>query len=183
MKKIYVFMANGFEEIEAVTIIDVLKRAGTDVEIISVEKENVVAGAHDLPVLCDALFDGYDLDGADALILPGGMPGAATLSDHRGLQQLLLKYAAEDKLIGAICAAPMALGKLGLLQGKTVTCYPGFERYLDGATVTGALAEKDGNIITGKGPGGAMDFALMIVRTLFDEAKVEELKEAMVVEK
>lgn len=183
MGKVYVFMANGFEEIEAFTTVDVLRRAGLEVEMISVTKEDMVAGAHDVPVLCDAKFEGYNLDNASLIVLPGGMPGAATLSDHIGLRKLIHQYYSQNKPIAAICAAPMVLGKMGLLNGKRVTCYPGFEQYLEGATVTGAPVEKDGNIITGKGPGAAMEFALTIVETLFDATKVQELKEAMVVEK
>lgn len=183
MATAYVFMANGFEEIEAFTTIDVLRRAGMFVEMISVTKEEIVSGAHDVPVLCDARFEGYNLDDMDVLVLPGGMPGAGTLSDHKGVQTLVRKFMLEDKLIAAICAAPMVMGKMGLLRGKTVTCYPGFEQYLEGANVTGAPVEKDGNIITGKGPGAAFDFALKIVETLYGEAKVKELKEAMVIEK
>jgi len=183
MGKVYVFMANGFEEIEAFTVVDVLRRAGLEVEMISVTKEDMVSGAHDVSVLCDARFEGLDLDDASIIVLPGGMPGAGTLSEHKGLQELVKRYFSADKPVAAICAAPMVLGKLGLLKGKKVTCYPGFESYLEGAEVTGALVQKDGNLITGKGPGAAMDFALAIVELLLGESKVQELKEAMIIVK
>ena len=109
------------------------------------------------------------------------MPGASTLEKCGELRNLILRFAQEQKPIAAICAAPMVLGKLGLLKGKKATCYPGFEQYLEGAECTGALIERDGNIITGKGPGAAMDFALAVVELLQGKGKVQELKEAMCV--
>jgi 4-methyl-5(b-hydroxyethyl)-thiazole monophosphate biosynthesis len=109
------------------------------------------------------------------------MPGAQTLSENEDLRRLILRFAKENKPMAAICAAPMVLGKLGLLQGRKVTCYPGFEQYLEGAEVTGQQAVCDGNIITGHGPGAAMDFALLIVETLVGKDKVTELKREMCV--
>lgn len=181
MGTVYVFFADGFEEIEALTIVDVLRRANLKVEMISVTGEDVVTGAHEVPVICDARFDGYNFDDAEILILPGGMPGAGTLGKHEGLRQLILKFAEENKPVAAICAAPSVLGKMGLLKGKTVTCYPGFEQYLEGTESTGGMVEKDGNLITGLGPGAAMKFALTIVETLVGKEKAMELSEAMFV--
>lgn len=181
METIYVFFADGFEEIEALTTIDVLRRAEMDVQMISVTDNELVTGAHGVSVLTDAMLDGYDLDPAEMLVLPGGMPGAATLSEHEGLRKLILEYTEEGKPIAAICAAPMVLGKMGLLEGKKVTCYPGFEEFLEGAEVTGAMVEVDGNLITGRGPGAAMGFALAIVEFFRGEGKVQELKKAMIV--
>lgn len=181
MGTVYVFFADGFEEIEALTIVDVLRRANLKVEMISVTGEDVVTGAHEVPIICDARFDGYNFDDAEILILPGGMPGAATLGKHEGLRELIRKFAEENKPIAAICAAPSVLGKMGLLKGKTVTCYPGFEQYLEGTESTGCMVEKDGNLITGLGPGAAMKFALTIVETLVSKEKAMELSEAMFV--
>lgn len=181
MGTVYVFFADGFEEIEAFTAIDVLRRAGLNVEMVTVTDEEVVMGAHDVPVVCDSFFNGNDFKDADMVLLPGGMPGADTLSKHEGLKALVSEFVKADKPIAAICAAPMVLGKMGYLKGKKVTCYPGFEQYLTGATCTGAQVEKDGNIITGIGPGGAMDFALAVVELLVGADKVAELKEAMCV--
>lgn len=181
METVYVFFADGFEEIEAFTSIDVLRRAGLNVEMVTVTGENVVVGAHDVPVVCDLHFKDCDFGDAGLLLLPGGMPGAATLSKHEGLNQLIGRFVSEDKPVAAICAAPMVLGKKGLLKGKRVTCYPGFEQYLEGAVRTGEQVVKDGNIITGIGPGGAMEFALVIVELLLGDEKVAELKEAMCV--
>lgn len=177
----YVFFADGFEEIEAFTLVDVLRRAGLDVEMISVTPDEIVTGAHDIPVLCDKNIVNCDFFDAELIVLPGGMPGAATLEKCDDLRRLILHFAQQNKPIAAICAAPMILGKLGLLKGKKVTCYPGFEQYLDCTEYTGALVERDGNIITGSSPAAAMEFALTIVDLLRGKEKVEELKEAMCV--
>ncbi len=179
MGTVYVFLADGFEEIEAVTSVDVLRRAGLKVVTVSVTGDEIVRGAHDVPVLCDKDFDSCDFFNAILFLLPGGMPGAETLSNHEGLQKLLRKAAGENKLIAAICAAPMALGKLGLLKGKKVTCYPGFEKYLEGAECTKEAVVKHGTIITGRGPGVSNAFALKVVETLVGKEKVEELTRAM----
>lgn len=177
----YVFFADGFEEIEAFTSVDVLRRAGLDVEMISVTPDEIVTGAHDVPVLCDKNIVNCDFFDAELIVLPGGMPGAATLEKCDDLRRLVLHFAQQNKPIAAICAAPMILGKLGLLKGKKATCYPDFEQYLDCAEYTGAPVERDGNIITGSSPAAAMEFALAIVELLRGKEKVEELKEAMCV--
>ena len=181
MKTVYVFFADGFEEIEAFTPVDVLRRAGLNVQMISVTPDEIVKGAHGVSVLCDKNIVNCDFYDAELLVLPGGMPGAATLGESEELRKLLLHFAEIGKPLAAICAAPMVLGKLGLLQGKKATCYPGFEPYLEGAEYTAALVEKDGHVITGKGPGAAMDFAFALVELLEGKAKVQELKEAMMV--
>lgn len=181
MGTVYVFFADGFEEVEAFTSVDVLKRAGLNVEMITVTPGEIVTGAHGIPVLCDKNIVNCDFFDADLVVLPGGMPGAATLGECDDLRRLVLRFAEQGKPIAAICAAPMVLGKLGLLKGRKATCYPGFEQYLEGAVCTGAMVEKDGNIITGKGPGAAMEFALAIVELLQGKEKVAELKEAMIV--
>ncbi|RRD93352.1 DJ-1/PfpI family protein [Bacteroides heparinolyticus] len=181
MGTVYVFFADGFEETEAFTSVDVMRRAGLNVEMVTVTSDEIVTGAHDIPVLCDKNVVNCDFFDAELVLLPGGMPGAATLEKCDELRKLILRFAEEQKPIAAICAAPMVLGKLGLLKGKKATCYPGFEQYLEGADCTGAPVERDGNIITGKGPGVAMEFALAIVELLKGKEKVEELKEAMCV--
>ena len=182
MKTVYVFFADGFEEVEAFTPVDVLRRAGINVQMISVTPDEIVKGAHGVSVLCDKNIVNCDFYDAELLVLPGGMPGAATLGESDELRKLLLYFAEAGKPLAAICAAPMVLGKLGLLQGRKATCYPGFEQYLEGADYTAALVEKDGNIITGKGPGAAMDFAFALVDLLVGEEKVKELKEAMMIQ-
>lgn len=179
MGTVYVFFADGFEEIEAFTSVDVLKRAGLKVQMITVTPDEIVTGAHGVPVLCDKNIENCDFFDAELLLLPGGMPGAATLGESENLRRLILRFAEQNKPIAAICAAPMVLGKLGLLKGKKVTCYPGFEQYLEGAEYTAALVERDANIITGKGPGAAMEFALAVVDLLLGKEKVQDLKNAM----
>ncbi|WP_321333533.1 DJ-1 family glyoxalase III [uncultured Bacteroides sp.] len=179
METVYVFFADGFEEIEALTAVDVLRRAGLKVEMVSTTSEDVVTGAHGVVVTCDLLFDECDFMDAVMLLLPGGMPGAASLSKHKGLRELLLDYNSRKKPIAAICAAPMALGKLGLLKGRKATCYPGFESYLAGAECIDQQVVKDGHIITANGPGAAMAFSLAVVEFLLGKEKVQELVVAM----
>lgn len=183
MGNVYVFFADGFEEIEAITIVDVLRRAELNVAMVSVTEDVVVTGAHDVAVICDCLFGDCEYGDAGMLVLPGGMPGADTLGKHEGLRKLISGFMEKGMPLAAICAAPMILGKTGYLKGKTVTCYPGFEQYLEGTRSTGGQVEKDGNIITGKGPGAAMDFALEIVNTLMGKEKAAELEEAMCVKR
>lgn len=183
MGTVYAFFADGFEEIEAFTAIDAMRRAGLDVEIVSVTPGEIVIGAHDISVLCDKNFVNCDFSDAEMLFLPGGMPGAATLDRHEGLRKLILEFAENNKPIAAICAAPMILGKLGLLKGRKATCYPSFEQYLEGAECVDELVVRDGNIITCVGPGGAMEFALTLVDILLGKEKVDELVEAMCVKR
>ena len=182
MKTIFVFLAEGFEEIEALTPVDVLRRAGLPVQTVSVMDEQVVAGAHGVPVLADKMFDEINSEDAEMILLPGGLPGATNLDAHEGLGRMILEFAEAEKPLAAICAAPLVLGNRGLLQGKRATCYPGFETYLQGATYTAALVEKDGQIITGKGPGAAMEFAFAIVEKYCGIDKVNELKQGMMIQ-
>ena len=182
MKTIFVFFAEGFEEIEALTPVDVLRRAGLPVQTVSVMDEQVVAGAHGVPVLADKMFAEINPEDAEMILLPGGLPGATNLDAHEGLSRMILDFAAAEKPLAAICAAPLVLGNRGLLQGKKATCYPGFETYLQGAEYTAALVEKDGNIITGKGPGAAMEFAFAIVEKYCGIDKVNELKQGMMIQ-
>ena len=182
MKTIFVFLAEGFEEIEALTPVDVLRRAGLSVQTVSVMDEQVVAGAHGVPVLADKMFAEINPEDAEMILLPGGLPGATNLDAHEGLSRMILDFAAAEKPLAAICAAPLVLGNRGLLQGKKATCYPGFETYLQGAEYTAALVEKDGNVITGKGPGAAMEFAFAIVEKYCGIEKVNELKQGMMIQ-
>ena len=182
MKTIFVFLADGFEEIEALAPVDILRRAGLSVKTVSVMDEQVVAGAHGVPVLADVMFDEINAEDAEMILLPGGLPGATNLDAHQGLSQMILDFAKEEKPMAAICAAPLVFGNRGLLEGKKATCYPGFETYLKGAQYTAALVEKDGNFITGKGPGAAMEFAFAIVEKYCGMDKVNELKQGMMIQ-
>jgi len=181
MKTIAVHLAEGFEEIEAVSIIDVLRRAEFDVKIVSVTGNQVVTGSHQIKITADVLFENVDYSQIDMIVLPGGMPGAANLNKHDGLKDQILDFNKNGKPLGAICAAPLVLGQLGLLKNKNATCFPGNEKYLKGANVTGADTETAGNIITGKGAGVAIKFALKIVEELKGKKAADELADRMVV--
>ena len=182
MKTIFVFLAEGFEEIEALTPVDVLRRAGLSVETVSVMEEQVVTGAHGVPVLADKMFADINPEDAEMILLPGGMPGATNLDAHEGLSQMILDFAKEEKPLAATCAAPLVIGNRGLLNGKKATCYPGFETYLQGAEYTAALVEKDGHFITAKGPGAALEFAFAIVEKYCGSQMVHELKHGMMIQ-
>ncbi len=175
MKKAFVFLATGFEEIEAAGTIDVLRRGEVETTIVSITGELKVAGAHGIELMADALFEDTDFTDADALILPGGMPGSNNLNACEPLKELVVKHYDQGKLTAAICAAPLVLGGLGILKGRRATCYPGFEPQLIGATITGEPAVIDGNVITGKGPGLVFDFALAILKVLKGKAVAEEV--------
>ena len=175
MKKAIVFLANGFEEIEALGTIDILRRGGIEVKTVSITEDTVVTGAHNVPVIADTTLDKATLNQADALILPGGMPGASNLNNSEVVKEALLQQYREGKIVAAICAAPMVLGGLGLLKGRNATCYPGFEPQLIGANVTGEDVEVSENVITGKGPGLVMNFALALVASIKSEAVAEEV--------
>ncbi len=179
--EIALHLAEGFEEIEAVSIIDVLRRAGFEVTTVSVTGEFKVTGSHGIPIIADKLFEDVGYGEVGMIVLPGGMPGTKNLNAHEGLKKQILHFHESGKNIGAICAAPLVFGQAGVLKGKKATCYPGFEDYLEGATVTGSSTEVDGNIITGKGAGVAIDFSLKIVEMLKGKAAATELAEKMIV--
>jgi len=182
MKKIAVHLATGFEEIEAVTIIDVLRRAGYKVFIISMTNEHLVKGSHQIPVQADQLFSELDYEDVDMIVLPGGTAGAENLDRHEGLKSRILKFNERQKPLAAICAGPMVFGHLNLLKGKKAVCYPGFENELYGATIENKPAVIDGNFVTGKGVGAALKFALKIVELFEDKGKAEKLAKAMVMD-
>ena len=155
----YLFLDSGFEEIEAITTIDLLRRADIPVTTVSVTGIIMVQGAHNIAVEADGLMDNMDFSDAETLILPGGQ---THLESHAALCDLLKKHDAEGKLIAAICAAPAVLGKLGILKGKHATCYPGFEQFL-GESHLGGMVVESKNIITAKGPGLSSDFAFSLI--------------------
>jgi 4-methyl-5(b-hydroxyethyl)-thiazole monophosphate biosynthesis len=180
MAKVYVFLANGFEDIEALIPVDVLRRGGVEVVTVStVEGSQIVETAHRVQVVADALFDECDFSDADLLMLPGGMPGASNLNAHEGVRQALLRQHAAGKRVAAICAAPLVLGGLGILRGKRATCYPGFEQTLEGATYTGDLCTVDGNVTTGEGPAAAFPFAYSLLSQLKDDATARQVATGM----
>ncbi len=176
---IAVFLADGFEEIEALATVDILRRAGLDVNTVSIANDGLVYGAHEIPVMTD--MDCVDLSLSDltAVILPGGMPGTLNL-EKSTLVQKSIAYAIENKLpIGAICAAPSILGHGGYLKGKKATCYPGFEKDLDGVVISEEKIVTDGLFTTASGAGVAVDFALELVARLVSPEKANEIREAI----
>ena len=183
MKKAFVLLANGYEEIEALMPVDVLRRAGLDVSIVSISEESLVTGAHNISVKSDLFLDDVDADNGELLILPGGMPGASNLLANEKVKSLITSFYEKKKWLAAICAAPMILGEMGLLQGKKATCFPGFEKHLKGAEVVKESTITDGHIITGRGIGAAMEFSLEIVRNLLGVDVANKLGKEMVVEK
>lgn len=182
MKKVNVYLANGFEEIEAITVIDVLRRAGLDVKTIAVIADRTVIGAHEIPVVADEIFSNAENSAADMLVLPGGMPGTTNLEAHKGLTEVIKGFKKDNKYIAAICAAPSIIGKLGLLEGGCATCYPGFEGYLLGAETKDDKVVQHDKIITSRGPGTAIHFALKLVELLVDRETAEELRSGMIVQ-
>ncbi len=176
MSKVSVFMADGMEEVECLSVVDMLRRGGVETETVSVMGRREVTGSHNITVLADRTFEEADFEDTDLLFLPGGMPGTLNLGAHEGLCALLKKFAAENKRLAAICAAPSVLGDLGLLAGHTATCYPGFESRLKGAAYTRTGVVTDGLITTGRGVGFAVDMGLELVRLLEGEKKADTLK-------
>jgi protein deglycase len=166
MKKVVVCLANGFEEIEAVSIIDILRRADIQVITASVSGILEVTGAHRIPVKADELIENVDFSGLDMIVLPGGMPGSQNLKNHMGLREKISEFNSKGKLLGAICAAPMVFGDMGILENRNATCYPGFGTYLKQAKLKNDPVVEDGHIITGNGPGAAFQFGFKLVERL-----------------
>ncbi|MDD4968435.1 MAG: DJ-1/PfpI family protein [Paludibacter sp.] len=179
--KVFIFLAEGFEELEAIAPIDIFRRADIEVTTVSVSKEKTVRGAHGISMQADSLFSKTDFSDNDLLYLPGGMPGTKNLEAHEGLKNLLLKQAAENKPIAAICAAPSLLGKMGLLMGKEAICFPGFENQLTGAILSKEKIVQSGNISTAKAAGVAVQFALKLVEELKGRALSEKIASAICV--
>ncbi len=174
--KLYAFIADGFETVEALGVVDILRRGGVDVCTVSIKSDRTVISSHRIPVIADALFDETDFGDGDALFLPGGLPGTTNLEAHEGLSKLIDQYAAEGKILGAICAAPSILGHHNLLQGKNATCFPGYENDLYGANAVGEGVVKDGRIVTGKGMGKTVDIGLALLEMLTDKATADTVK-------
>jgi 4-methyl-5(b-hydroxyethyl)-thiazole monophosphate biosynthesis len=182
MKNIAVHLAEGFEEIEAVSIIDILRRAEINVTVVSITENLHVTGSHGIRVIADHLFNDINYDFIDMILLPGGMPGSTNLNNHLGLREQILNFQDNKKFLGAICAAPLVFGNLGILKRIKATCYPGFENQLHDAIVTTENIEVSDNIITAKGAGVAIEFALKIVELLKGKELATKLAQKMIVE-
>lgn len=183
MNRVYVFFATGYEEIEGLTTVDLLRREQIDVTTVSITGKRTVTGSHHIPVVMDCLFEEVDFSKADMLILPGGGAGTKNLESFEPLMQKVDEFVAAGKVVAAICAAPSILGHRGHLKGKKAICYPGFEAALTGATLVEQGAVCDGNIITGRGMGASIDFGLAIVAYLKGKEAAAALQNQICYEK
>ena len=176
---VYFFIAEGFEEIEALCPLDLLRRAGIDAKTVGVGSREIT-GSHGITVKCDMRDDELCDSSADMIFLPGGMPGTLNLRSCETVIKAVLDANERKAYIAAICAAPMILGELGLLKGKEAICYPGFEDKLIGAKISDSRVVADGNILTAAGMGAALDFGLLIVKIFKGETAAEELRRAII---
>lgn len=179
MAKVYMFLANGSEEIESLIPVDVFRRGGVEVKTVSITGSEYVEMAHGVVLKADMKFEDADFSDADLLMLPGGLPGATNLNEHEGVRKAVLSQYENGKLVAAICAAPMVLGSLGIVEGKRATCYPGFEKYLTGAEYTHELCTVDGNVVTGEGPAATLPYAYTLLAMLTTEQTAHAVAEGM----
>ncbi len=180
MSKIGIFMADGCEEIEGLTVVDIVRRAKFEIDTISITGKKEVTSSHNVTFLTDTTAEEADFTSYDGIVLPGGMPGTIYLGENEIVNRVIREFAAEEKLVAAICAAPSVLGQAGILEGRNATCHPGFEDKLLGANVKFEPVVCDGNVITSRGMGTAIPFALEIVRYFLDDAAVEHVKTGLV---
>ena len=174
MKKVAVFLAPGFEECEALMTVDLLRRAQLDTTMYSIHNTDEVTGSHNITVKADKKLNELN-ELFDCVILPGGMPGTKYLMESKEVNALVVEHFNQNRLVAAICAAPSVLGELQLLQGKKATCFPGFENQLHGAEVLNQKAVTDGNIITAKGLGAAVEFAHAIISFLINSKTADQV--------
>ena len=179
---IAILLADGFEEIEALTPLDMLRRAGLDARLVGINGK-IAVGSHGVGVICDMESAEVKLDSVSTVIFPGGMPGALNLDKSPFTDEIIKSVSDRGGRIAAICAAPLVLGHRGVLSGKRATCYPGFEKELIGATVIDAGVVTDGNITTARGMGVALDFANELVSLICGKEKAEELSRGIMEEK
>ena len=182
MSKAAIFFADGFETIEGLTVVDLCRRAGIDIVTVSVTDTKNVVTSHQIPLQTDITIDELDFDSMDMLILPGGMPGTPNLEACEFLMEKLDDFYEAGKNISAICAAPRIFGKRDYLRGRKATCFPGVEKYLEGAHATGSKLEISDHIITSRGMGTAMDFGLAIVERLEGGEKAKQIAEQVTYE-
>lgn len=173
--KVLVLLANGFEEVEAITQIDFLRRAGVTVVTVAIENDLMVTGNFNVSMKTDALLSEINVDDFDMAVLPGGLKGMENLNNSSKVKELIMNYYENKKWIGAICASPKVFGGLGILKGKKAVCYPGFEGSLTDATIVDEKVVVDGNVITSKGPGTSAEFALKLIEVLCGEEKSLEV--------
>ena len=182
MSKVCVFFANGFEEIEALTVVDILRRANVDTDMVSITGEKKATGSHNITVEMDKLIEEVDFEQTDMIVLPGGMPGTVNLEACEPLMKQVDAFYKAEKYIAAICAAPSIFGHRGMLQGKKACSNPGFESHLEGADVKKEPAVVAGHIITSRGMGTAISFGLAILEQLEGKDAVAPMKDKIVFE-
>ena len=180
MKQVCVFLANGFEEIEGLTVVDLLRRAGVEVTTVSITGEKTIHGAHGIDVQADKLFEEMNFVDQDMLVLPGGMPGTLHLGAHEGLERLLRQFYNDKRYLAAICAAPSVFGKYGFLEGRRATSYPGFEEQLVGAECVADAVVVDEFVITSRGMGTAIPFSLALIELLTGAEKANEIGKSII---
>ncbi len=180
MSKIGIFMANGCEEIEGLTVVDILRRGGVDIDMISITDCAQVTSSHRVTFRTDTVKSAVTFEKLDGIVLPGGMPGTLNLGADETVRRVVYDFAASGKLVAAICAAPSVLGEAGVLQGKKATCHPGFEEKLIGAQVSMDPVVRDGNIITSRGMGTAIAFGLEILDYLRGPEAVEQVCKGLI---
>ena len=180
MEKAYVFLADGFEEVEGLTVVDILRRGNIDTVTVSITDKRDILGSHNIPVKADACFDDTDFSDGTLFVLPGGMPGTQYLGEHKGLCDLLIAKKAEGKRLAAICAAPSVLGDLGLLKGEKAACFPGRESRLTGAEVLYDEVVVSGQITTSRGMGTAIPFGLSLIAQLKSQEEADALGKSII---
>lgn len=180
MKRVVVFLADGFEEIEGLTVVDILRRAGIEVTTVAIKESKEINGAHGIVVMADNMIDDIEFSKVDMVVLPGGMPGTLNLGDSEKVIEIVKEFDSLGKEVAAICAAPSILGDLGILADKKAVCYPGFEERLLKALVCKEQVVADGHITTSRGMGTAIPFALKLVEKLINVERAEEIRESII---
>lgn len=176
---VYIHLADGFEEIEAMTIVDLLRRAGIETELVSIMKRLLVTGSHGVKVIADILFEDAVYSACELIVLPGGLPGSTNLDAHEGLREKILSFHNQGKKLAAICAAPLVFGHAGVLNGKKATCYPGNEKELEGAEIMTDTVVSDQGVITSRGPSTSIPFALTLIKELKGKETAGKIAEGL----
>lgn len=179
-KKVYIFLADGFEDIEGLTVVDLMRRAGIDIQTVSISDSDRITTSHGISMKTDRIFSETDFSDADMLVLPGGMPGTKYLGEYQPLRDLLTDFYGKGGKVAAICAAPTVLASLGFLEGRNATAYPSCMDGLAGARPSLDKVVVDGNVTTSRGLGTAVDFALNLIGQLLGEEKADEIAESVV---
>lgn len=180
MAKALIFLAEGHEEVEMLTVVDLLRRAKIEIAMVSITRNKQVTSSHGVTLVADALIEEVDFDAADMLILPGGMPGTLNLKAHKQLGEQLCRFAQEGKWLAAVCAAPTVLGDLGILEGHKATCFPGFVDKLVCGQYVKQPVVVDGKVITSRGMGTCIEFGLQIITALADAETAEQVRTSII---